>query len=286
MTTIKTTAVVLLSLVLLAAAILSSGFARFKRDAERIAGALLTQSGDNSPVVTAAMLEGLPAPVQRYLTYSGVVGKPIARTVRLKQTGRIRQDAASPWMQLTAEEYYSTNPPGLLWFAKATMNGLPIVRVRDSYVQGKGHMYASAAGLVTVLDMEGPEMDQGALMRYLNEMLWFPSAFLGDNVTWQPIDDHRAQVSLTDHGLTVSATLFFDDEGRVTDFLADRYRNNGDGTSSLLPWSTPIHAYRQYPSGLRLPAEGVGVWHLPSGEKLVYVELTIEDVEENHTDLY
>lgn len=282
----KTTAIVFASLLLLATVVVAGGLARFKRDSERIAAGLLSTGADNPPIVTAAMLEGLPAPVQRYLTYSGGVGKPMAQTVRLKQVGRIRQDSSSPWMPLVADEYYSTNPPGLLWFAKATMNGLPIVRVRDSYVAGEGHMFAGAAGLIPVVDMRGPEMDQGSLMRYLNEMIWFPSAFLGDNIAWQAVDDHRAVVTLTDRDQSVSATLFFDDEGRVVDFLADRYRDNGDGTSSLLPWSTPVHSYREYPSGLRLPATGVAVWHLPSGEELVYIELEIVEVEENVRSLY
>ena len=44
-------------------------------------------------IVTEAMLQKFPAPVKRYLLYTGVVGKPIVQTVRLKQTGKIRKDA-------------------------------------------------------------------------------------------------------------------------------------------------------------------------------------------------
>src|SRR5690606_11033865 len=41
-------------------------------------------------VVTDTMLSDLPEPVRRYLAYSGIVGKPMAGTVHLKQTGRMR----------------------------------------------------------------------------------------------------------------------------------------------------------------------------------------------------
>lgn len=34
--------------------------------------------------VSETMLDGLPEPVQRYLRYTGVIGKPFVRTVRLK----------------------------------------------------------------------------------------------------------------------------------------------------------------------------------------------------------
>src|SRR5690554_1845213 len=54
--------------------------------------------GDAGPVVTEEDLRDLPEPVQRYLRYSGVVGRPVARTARLKQRGRIRQGEDSPWM--------------------------------------------------------------------------------------------------------------------------------------------------------------------------------------------
>jgi len=38
----------------------------------------------------------------------------------------------------------------------------------------------------------GSEIDQGAMMRYLNEMTWFPAAFLGENISWRAIDDTSA----------------------------------------------------------------------------------------------
>ena len=51
-------------------------------------------------------------------------------------------------------------------------------------------------------------------MRYLSEMIWFPAAFLAWNISFEPVDDSSARVTLTDHGQTASGTLFFDKEGR------------------------------------------------------------------------
>ena len=41
----------------------------------------------------------------------------------------------------------------------------------DVYADGKGRMRVTLAGLVKLWYLEGAEMDQGSLMRYLNEMV-------------------------------------------------------------------------------------------------------------------
>jgi hypothetical protein len=45
---------------------------------------------NNPAIVTAEILAGLPAPVQRYKNFSEVVGRPLVKSVIVKQTGRIR----------------------------------------------------------------------------------------------------------------------------------------------------------------------------------------------------
>lgn len=237
---------------------------------------LLAGAGDPGAwVVTEEMLRDLPAPARRYLSYTGVVGKPMVRTVWLRQTGRIRQAADQPWMPYTAEQHYSVSPPAFVWSATARMYGLPAAKVRDRYAHGSGHMLVKIAALVPIVDERGPEMDQGALMRFLNEMMWFPTAFLGENVTWRTIDDDSAEVTLTDGERSVSATMHFDAQGRLTNFVGPRYRAVPGGYD-LETWSTPITGYGEF-EGLRLPVGGQGVWNLASGD-LVYVEPEIRAI--------
>lgn len=228
-------------------------------------------------LVTAEMLQRLPPPVQRYLTYSGVIGRPIVRSARLEMTGRIRPAEQQPWMELEADEFYTVSPPAFTWHATTKMAGLPLVRVRDSYIEGEGGLQVSLLGLFTMEDARGADVNQASLMRYLNEIMWFPTAFLGDDVTWKAIDDHSARVTLTDRAETVSALLTFDEEGRLTNFAGERYYNAGTDQSVLLPWSTPITAYGEF-DGLRLPRSGRGVWHQDSGE-FTYVELEVTAIQ-------
>ena len=231
-------------------------------------------------LITAGMLTNLPDPVQRYMTYTGVLGTPWIDTVRLKQVGTFRTGLERPWMPVSAEEFYTTNPPSLIWNARFKLFGLPLLRAKDRYESGQGHMYGKLAGLFTVFDAKGDELNQATMIRYLNEIMWFPTAFLGDNISWEAIDDHAAHVTFTDCGISVSAQMFFDDDGRLTNFTTMRYREI-EGAFSLDPWSTPITEYGRR-AGLNLPIRGTAVWNLESGD-LPYFDLKITELEYNHT---
>jgi hypothetical protein len=233
---------------------------------------------DERRFITADMLERVPEPVRRYLKYSGVVDQPWIDQVRLKQEGTFRLGADRPWMPVKAEEIYTTNPPSLVWNARFKVAGLPLLRAKDRYEAGHGHMFGKLAGLFTVFDARGEELDQATMIRYLNEIMWFPTAFLADYISWKAEDDHSAQVTFSDGGKSVSAQMFFDAAGRLTNFKAMRYREI-DGAFSLDPWSTPILEYGER-AGLKLPVRGQAVWNLPSGD-LTYADLTITEVAYN-----
>jgi len=276
LTRVEVVLLVLLVVVVALVALVVVGHLRHRSQVRREVHTLLAGAVQpTDQVVTEEMLAVLPEPVQRYLSYTGVVGKPLVRTVWLRQAGRIRQDVSQPWMEYIAEQYYSIAPPAFVWDATARMYGVPAVKVRDRYAHGRGHMLMRVGGLLPVVDERGPEMDQGALMRFLNEMMWFPTAFLGENVTWRAIDDDSAEVTLTDGDTSVTATLHFDGEGRLTNFVGSRYRTVPGGYD-LETWSTPITGYGEF-EGLRLPVRGQGVWDLASGD-LVYVEPEVREV--------
>jgi hypothetical protein len=236
------------------------------------------QYRDQDSLITAKMLADLPEPVQRYMAYSNVIGKPWTRSIRLKQIGRFRQGADRAWMPMSAEQFYWTKPPSFIWKAAFKVAGLPLIRARDEYKSGKAHMFAKLAGLITLFDVRGEELDQGSMLRYLSEMIWFPIAFLGDNISWQEIDEHSAEVTFHDSGRSVSGRMHFDREGRPTNFTTNRYREI-NGQFSLDPWSTPITDYGER-EGLNLPIRGQAVWNLPIGD-LPYVDLEITEVVYN-----
>ena len=273
-----------LAVPLLAGGAVVGGNWRFKKMVEDEVRSLFAAADQSeTAVVTEEMIAHLPEPVQRYLAYTGVVGKPMVHSIRLRQKGRLRTTPQQPWLELTAEEYYTVSPPGFIWYAQAKMAGLPLIPVRDMYRDGAGYMLVTLAGLIPVVNATGKEMNQGAMTRFLNEMVWFPAALLRDNITWTAVDDHAAQVTFTHHGDQATATLFFDDEGKLVNFEAQRYMME-NGRYAYARWSTPMSAYGEM-AGLKLPAGGSAVWHLASGD-FKYVELELTDLEYNQPALY
>lgn len=255
------------------------GLRAFRRLVESDVQALLARApGDAMGVVTEEMLGGLPEPVQRYLRHSGVVGRPLVRTAYLRQEGRVRLGAGQRWIPLQAQQWYSVRPPGFVWDATMAVARIPVGRARDMYQGGQGRMLIKAASLLTVADAQGEEMDQGSMMRYLSEMMWFPSAFLGDNISFQAIDATSARVTLTDGGKTATATMFFDAAGRLTNFVARRYAIAGQ-RRDLQAWSVPVTGYGEL-AGLKLPVRVKAVWKLTEGD-LEDINITVTELRYN-----
>ena len=226
--------------------------------------------------VTEETISKLPKPVQKYMRYTGIVGSPWIISARLTQVGKFRQGKERPWMGFRAEEFYTTNPPSFRWKAKFKMFGFPLLKAEDKYEKGHGRMYGDLLGIKTIFDEVGEIMDQACMVRYLNEIMWFPTAFLDNNISWKELDDKTAQVKFTDNDREVEAQMYFDEDGRLMNFIAKRYRENA-GEYSLDQWSTPITSYREF-AGLKLPQKGLAIWHLPDGD-LPYIELEIKEIE-------
>lgn len=233
----------------------------------------------NNQIVTADMLKDLPEPAQRYLNYTGIVGKPWIDTVRIKYAGVFRLAADKPWMPIRAEQVYTTNPPEFHWKARLKMMGLWIFSGSDAYKAGHGHMFGKVAGLYTVFDERGEEMDQGTMMRYLNETMWFPIALLSDYITWQVVDDRSFDVTFTDCGRGVTARLIIDELGRLTNFIGKRWYPENRGAYTLETWTTPMTEWGRL-AGLNLPIRVQAVWKLPAGD-FPYADVKLTEVEFN-----
>jgi len=269
--------ILILAFVLILVVVVGLAYWNFNGRINREVSGLLSGAKPGAgTVVIQEMIKGLPEPVQRYLVYSGVLGKQIPRTIRLKQIGKIRQDEKSAWMKLEAVEYYSTTPLGFIWKAFLPTKRFPMTLGRDAYLDGRGSMLIKMLSLIPLVNVTGTEIDQGSMMRYLNEMTWFPAAFLGENISWKAIDDRSAEVTLIHEGKSVSAVMYFDQEGKPINFVAKRYRMVGK-RYDLETWSTPFTGYGEF-EGLKLPVRGKAVWILKEGD-LAYVELEITELE-------
>jgi hypothetical protein len=226
-------------------------------------------------VVTEENIASLPPIVQTWLRRSGVVGKPAVFTVHLRQTGAMRTAPEGKWMPVSAEQYFTVQPPGFLWLADVKM--MPFVHLagRDKYEDGKGHMLIKALSLIPVADSKGPEIDQGTMLRYLGETIWFPPAALSEYLSWENLDATSARATMTWGGITASGIFYFTENGDMTAFEADRYYDR-QGTSTLERWRIEAKDWKEF-IGVRMPVQFDVTWKLKEGD-FTWFRLEVTDV--------
>ncbi|MDW7650076.1 MAG: DUF6544 family protein [Bacillota bacterium] len=274
--------------ILLVAAIIvviavSAGRMLFDRQVRNEVQTLFQGIPTESNMITEEDLVGLPEPVQRWLQRSQVVGKEKATALRLKQKGLFRMGEDKPWIPFTAQQYYNIESPGFIWYTTMKMAPSLSVRGRDLYYDGRGNMLIKVLSLIKVADASGLEMDQGTLVRFLNEMMWFPSAAINDYVTWEQVSENSAKAMMEYKGVSASAIFHFNDDGDLINFVAERYMDSPDGFR-LETWATPIDEHREM-DGRRIPTKGEAIWELDTGD-FSYIQLEVTEIEYNNPTLY
>ena len=216
-----------------------------------------------------AQLDGLPAPVVRYLSFALLPGQPLVRRARVEHRGEFLV-APGRWRPFTSVEHFVVRPPGFVWDAAIRSAPLVVVRVRDGYHRGVGSMRAAVGALVPVTDQRGtPEMAEASLQRYLAEAPWVPTALLpGAGVVWTAVDDGTARATLTDRGVSASVDFHVGAGGELLRVSALRHRDV-DGTPVPTPWVGRSWDYRRL-EGMMVPTAGDVEWCPPDGPPVAY----------------
>lgn len=268
------------SIILLVLFIASSfiGNHLFNKSVENEIKELFSKLEKNSKIIIKADIDALPKNVQRWLDYSRIIGKEEIRTVRLKQKAAMRLEKGKQWMPVQAEQYFTTEEPGFIW--KATIKAAPLIHIvgRDKYWDGKGSMLIKLLSLFTVADSKGKEINQGTLLRYLAEMIWFPTAVLNEYITWDEVDDDHAKATMSYKDVTVSGVFTFNDQGEVIKFEAERY-GEFDKKFRLELWSISLSDYKEF-NGIKVPTKGDVTWKLETGD-FNWFNFEITEIEYN-----
>lgn len=264
--------IALLLVFLVAASALWVGSSLQRRDLARlIETQLASAAAAGADPIRLAELEGLPAPVQRYLRQALTDGQRPIRVARFTQTGELRTDpATNRWRPFRAQQFVTPPSRSFVWSAKVAIVPLIHVRVRDAYVGGRGSGQVRLLSAVTVAaERDKPELNSASLHRYLAEAVWYPSALLpGAGVQWSPIDEHRALATLSDAGTTVSLEFRFNEANEVSGVhTPGRWSRSADGYD-LTPWEGHFSDYRRY-QGMLVPSRAEVGWY--SGRQLQIV---------------
>lgn len=271
-----TTSVLIATAALAAAAPLALLLAR-AREASKIQQALATLEDSATPAaagpVDFASFADLPRPVERYFRHVLTDGQGMIKAATTRQSGMLRTGtAAERWLRFTAIQVVVPAAVGFVWNARVA--GLPLaahLRVVDSYIAGTGHGRVSLLSAFPVASDEGsPELNSGALHRYLAEAVWFPTALLPRcGVKWDPIDDHAALATLADRGTTVSLEFRFNEAGEVTGIYSTGRFGRFAGEYRKVPWEGRFRDYHEC-SGMRVPRYGEVGWHDDGALQLVW----------------
>ncbi len=216
-------------------------------------------------------LEGLPEPVQRYFRFALPEGYPYISSVRLLHGGQFKTGINKDWIPIEGEEYFTAQPPGFIWRGKTKL-----FTATDRYVEGNGNLIVKLLSLIEVANVKGPETNQGELLRWLGEAVWFPTSLLPtENLRWSALTEDTAQLSYTNQGLTVSYKVSFLETGEISRMEAQRYYT----PERLETWVGELSEYQKIDQ-LRVPTRIKATWKLAEGD-YTYVDFKVKEMQFN-----
>jgi hypothetical protein len=210
--------------------------------------------------LTEKDIQHLPAIVQKYLHYTGSVGKEKVLNFRVEFKGGIRSASTEDYMPLKSVQYNFTDNPTRIFYIVAKKKGIPVKGIH-LYRDQTAILLIKIFGLFTVVDAKGKEMNQGETVTVFNDMCFMaPSTLIDQNIEWEEIDPGTVVARFTNGNITVSAILYFNEEGELVNFLSnDRFETTDGKTYKNYPWLTPVTGYIN-----------INRYRLPSGAKLIF----------------
>ncbi|HSP21713.1 MAG TPA: DUF6544 family protein [Planococcus sp. (in: firmicutes)] len=237
-------------------------------------------TGPSLAVVTAERAEQLPEPVQKWLAWSGSVGKDEARSMYLKQSGQVKlKPEQKQWTSAKAEQYTTFEPPEFTWKVDMKMAPGTHISGKDVFRNGRAQMRIKFDGIMPLSKTEKSyKTNQSALQRYLMELSCCPPAALSSYVSWQKVDSTTATAEMELNGVSGTADFHFDAQGELKSVNALRYKDS-DEKAEMLPCTAHILSYMEV-GGIKVPSKIEIVWDLPDGP-FTWYRFEVSDVQFN-----
>lgn len=264
-------------LALLVAAYAAFAWGPFGLRAEFARRSMAATSNTPPHSVTEADLAPLPEPVQRYLRYVGVVGKPVPQRFHVRFNGRIRGGANEPWMAFSGEQLSVVRGPTRLFFMRASRSGVPFDALHV-YDREAARMRVKLMSIAPMVDASGAEFSRTETVTIFNDLcIMAPAALIDPSIRWRVIDPRNVEATYTNGPHSIRATLVFNAEGALENFISDDRPALASDNKTFTPqrWSTPVGAFRSM-AGVRLASRGEARYHPQSGE---YAYIEFSDLE-------
>jgi hypothetical protein len=270
------------NMIILLVVIMSYGSYTFNKMVDSEIEEVLSFAKTTQPgIVTEEDILHLPAPVQRWITSTGIIGKPEVLWGYVKQTASMKmKPEQEEWYTAGAIQYSVIEPPAFIW--KVELDMMPVIKIkgRDKFIDGKGEMLIKMNSLINIVHEKGEKLDEGTMQRFLGELVWFPSLALSPHITWEPIDEFSAKAAMQHKGTNGDGIFYFDEEGNFTKFIAMRFLTN-EPDAIKYPWILTVDDYAVF-EGIKVPSEVKATWELEHTD-WTWLDLKIEDIQYNRS---
>jgi hypothetical protein len=227
-------------------------------------------------LLTEVDIVSLPHPVQKYVKYAGAIGKPKVKNMKVVFDGEMR-DKGKPFFKFTSVQYNFFDNPTRLFFMKAKMYGTTVPGYH-CYQNATATMQIKMLGLFNVVNVKGNEMNKAETVTVFNDMcLMAPASLIDKRIEWASIDNLSAKATFTNGGNKITATLYFNEEGKLINFTSDDRYAISD--MKQYRFSTPAKEYIKI-ADRNVLQYGEAVWHYPEGE-FVYGKFYLKSIEYN-----
>jgi len=226
-------------------------------------------------IVTEGDIINLPTALQSYLKFAGVVGKPVINKVVIVQNGKYCKYGKTKMHKYSAFEYLYLNINSFLWSANIKIIPFLNLRVIEKLKGGYGQKIILLFSSIFLEKSKiSYEATQETIVRYLNNLVWAPTAFLSKDIKWVQLADDLLKCEIIYENYKVPAYIKIDSQGKIISFTAKRFMESDKVYKSEI-WSNEFSSYKEF-NGFMVPTESSSVWHLKEGD-FEYIKYKVKD---------
>jgi len=203
--------------------------------------------------------------------------------VRIKSTGTFRTNSEGEWKNFNEESYYSLSDPAFLSNNKLETGRFFWIRDIDLFFNGEGTQLRKYLSSLNLREETGIKIAKLFLMRYLSDMVYFPSQFFNvDLITWKTISKGKIAAEIKFKELVVICEFTYNDLGEIESFKSsvDESESEENRTYLFIEFSD----YKQF-DGFYIPVKSVSSWMTPH-LKYEFKNVTIQNLNYDIPELF